>query len=116
MKRLIPFVFAAALLFAEYDQEPPKAKALPPVAHVASCNMEVLHHPRCEWALKILPENAQQFAMREEALAAGKKPRKIYRHEEDVVTLSLSVSDLLTTSEMQAFAVYAESSRVAFVR
>lgn len=79
MKRLVPFVFATALLFDACDRKPPETKTPPRVAYVASRNREPFHYPRCEWALKILPENLQQFATREEALAAGKKPCKVCR-------------------------------------
>ena len=68
-----------ALLFAACDRKPQETKTPPPVAYVALRKSEVFHHPRCEWALKILPENAQQFATREEAVAAVKTPCKVCR-------------------------------------
>lgn len=84
MKRLTPILLAIALAFVACGraEQPPKTESKyppPPLAYVASRNREPFHHLRCERALKILPENIQQFATREEALAAGKKPCKVCR-------------------------------------
>jgi hypothetical protein len=39
------------------ETKAPEPKAPPKVAYVASREREPFHNPRCEWALKMLPEN-----------------------------------------------------------
>ncbi len=75
---LLVLAFAVCLTGCEKKKEA-EAKPLPVVMYVASRNKEIFHYPRCEWALKILPENVQQFTNREEAIAAGKTPCKVCR-------------------------------------
>ena len=82
MKTLPLLVLALAVLFTGCEKKKEaeaEKKSLPAVMYVASRNKEVFHHPRCEWALKILPENVQQFSNRAEAITAGKNPCKVCR-------------------------------------
>jgi len=45
--------------------------------YVGSSKSDKYHHPTCEWALKINPQNLVTFESAKEALGAGYKPCKV---------------------------------------
>ena len=55
------------------------APSPPPVAYVASDQREPFHRTTCAAAQRITPAHLQQFAKREDAIAAGHRPCEICR-------------------------------------